>query len=918
MASLKLNGVSRNLLSSALLGLGAAAVFSFLYAAGVLSSFEERIYDIYLHFRPDRERIDSVVFLDVDDLAIAYNGIYPWPRSIPADGLLRLKEYGAKAAIFDIEYIDRGPQGVDIMYLDRGLGDDFFRSFSGIDTNVQDVLSAVTAGQIGRNDVAHYAGELSRMIDSERLNLFDKAQHVARDNDEYLAQALALFGRSWTTLNLQAFPLHGEQSRRRPVAEERFSYPVAASPDAYKGAGFVDILPSLLKFAESSMGAGFTNVEVDDDGVRRRVFLAQNVHDHWYLQLSFAPLINYLGKPEISLGKKKLTIKQAQMPDGMKKDISIPLDSKGRMMLDWPKTDYVDSYTHISFAVFSQLDEMEADLDLYSRALASAELGYFARFDSSLEPVGETINDICELLDASAAARSYAMENNSDDSFDAHISYRDTAYELIAGIIAADIENRIKTLSGLLCEEYPENAEAIENEAGYIIQLAGVLGANLMYHKELNEKNKEAFSDKFCILGRVDTGTTDYGANPFYGKYINVGTHGVVLDTILSESFIMPVNFLWIILFMLLIIPVFFIASARLTPVMRSITGFGTVFLFIAVTVLIFRFTGVFFGPMGTVLALLSAVIIREVISYAGSEKEKQFIRTAFSTYVSGDVVKEIISDPSRLQLGGTKRHMTAIFTDVKGFSTISEALGDPAKLVSLLNKYLSAMSDVVLAEKGTIDKYEGDAIIAFFGAPLELPDHALRACVSAITMKKLEIELNNEIMEHQLSPTPLLTRIGVNTGFMVAGNMGTANKMNYTIMGNAVNLAARLEGVNKQYGTWILASYDSVKETGDALLYRRLDRVRVVGITEPVRLCELVDLAGSATGRQNKLVSVFHQALDNFEKREWKIAGQGFKEALSIKDDDEPAKIYLDRCKKYFAAPPEDNWDGVYNMTSK
>jgi adenylate cyclase len=260
---------------------------------------------------------------------------------------------------------------------------------------------------------------------------------------------------------------------------------------------------------------------------------------------------------------------------------------------------------------------------------------------------------------------------------------------------------------------------------------------------------------------------------------------------------------------------------------------------------------------------------------------------------------------------------MTAIFTDVRSFSTISEQL-DPEHLVSLLNKYLGAMSDVILAEKGTIDKYEGDAIIAFFGAPLELKDHALHACLSAITMKKLETELNKTIMENNLSPLPLLTRIGINTGDMVAGNMGTANKMNYTIMGNAVNLAARLEGVNKQYGTWVLASESTIRETGDKLFHRKLDRVRVVGINEPVRLCELVDTAEHATSQQKQLIKVFHEALDDFEKRDWKKAVKGFKEALSINEEDEPSKISITRCNNFIKKPPEDSWDGVYNLSSK
>jgi class 3 adenylate cyclase len=314
---------------------------------------------------------------------------------------------------------------------------------------------------------------------------------------------------------------------------------------------------------------------------------------------------------------------------------------------------------------------------------------------------------------------------------------------------------------------------------------------------------------------------------------------------------------------------------------------------------------------------MTAAVIVRETIAFVGSENEKQFIRKAFSTYVSGDVVKELIADPSRLHLGGTKRHMTALFTDIQKFSGISEQL-DPEDLVSLLNRYLTAMSDVIHNEKGTIDKYEGDAIIAFFGAPLEIPDHALRACVSAIAMKRIEHELNKTIGEQNLSPAPLLTRIGITTGNMVAGNMGTENKMNYTIMGNTVNLAARLEGVNKQYGTWILASEDTIRETGDRLLARKLDRVRVVGIKEPVRLYELLETLENALPRQKRLVESFHQALDCFENRNWNQAAQGFKEVLSIVNDDPPAKKYLDRCVNCLTNPPPDTWDGVYTLTEK
>jgi adenylate cyclase len=801
--------------------------------------------------------------------------------------------------------------------LNQGLGNDFNRSFSEIGSAAQDFFSAMKSGRINREDIEHFENLFAALGRSEHRDLYERAKHVARDNDLYLAQAIALFGRSWSTINLWDIPLTGEQAERRPIAEQRFSYPVKATDDAHRGAGFPDILTALPIFSYASKGAGYTNVEIDTDGVRRRIYLTQNIHDHWYLQLTFAPLIDYLGRPDIILEKNRLTVKQAKFPNGVVKDIVIPLDYKGRMMLDWPREDYIGSYEHISFSSFSLLDEIEIELEYYSRALATADLLSFIQYDQSLNRVLFLLGSLFDYYDAKHEAKNLAMENTSDEYFDAYISFRTQIFSALNELTSFDVDKRFMELALIMGEDYPEYADYFEDEAYYISQLINAIRLNYEDYVRENERCDNILRNKFVIMGRTDTGTTDYGANPFHGKYINVGTHAVVLDTILSESFIIPLGNWWRIIIMVIFIPLFFVVSVGLSPVSRASLGFVVTFLIFVVAILLFRFTGIYWGPLGMIAAMIIAIITREIVAFAGSEKEKQFIRTAFSTYVSSDVVKEIISDPSRLQLGGTNRYMTAIFTDIKGFSTISEQL-TPEELVNLLNKYLSAMSDVVLAEKGTIDKYIGDAIVAFFGAPLDLPDHALRACVSAITMKKIEEELNVIVMEQKLSPIPLFTRFGINTGYMVAGNMGTANKMNYTIMGNTVNLSARLEGVNKQYGTSILASEVTMREAGDSLLYRNLDRVRVVGINEPVRLCELLDMVDAASDIDKKRVSVFHEALEHFENRGWKLAAEGFREVLVIKADDEPAKLYFDRSRKFMKTPPEESWDGVFNMTSK
>jgi adenylate cyclase len=922
---------------NALIGIGAALLFSLLYVVGALAPIEERLYDFFLRFRPKRERINDVVFLDVDDNAIAINGVFPWPRSVTADGLLRLKEHGARAAIFDIEFIDNAPPGVDSINLGK-LPSDFARSFSEINSAAQDVFSALGSGRLSRSDINDYAGAFSRLIDDEHNTLFGTAQSIVRNNDLYLAQASALYGRSWATLNLRSDKLDGEQAERRPMAEERFSYPIQAAPDAHPGP-FIDILPALPAFARTAKGAGFTNVHIDNDGIRRRIYLAQNIYDHWYLQLAFAPLINYFGSPEIVLNRQELIIKGAQFA-GKTKDIRVPLDSEGRMLLDWPTENYFESYEHISFADFSLMDAIEDELEEYSLGLGSAEFPFFAQFDSSLAVVPRIIADLAELYGAIPTVKALALENGSDESFSAYVDYRAQSRALIGEILAIDPAAKVKALALELGGQYPESAAAIQEEAGYIATLTENISINLARYEELSAKVEEKVRDHFCILGRVDTGTTDIGVNPFWGEYVNVGTHAVVLDTILSESFIVPLGLWWSVLFTLVFVPVFFIFTVRLAPLPRAVLGFTATILIALISLLTLRFTGFFFGPLGVLLAMISAVIIREIMSYAGSEQEKRFIQKAFSQYLSPKVIEQIIADPSQLKLGGEKREMTAIFTDVRSFSTISEALGDPTKLVELLTFYLTRMSDIVLDNQGTIDKYEGDAIIAFFGAPVRLDNHASLACRAAVKMKRTELEINREALAQGLitdkvmealtgkgiiksvgDPSPLFTRLGINTGDMVVGNMGTPNKMDYTIMGNAVNLAARLEGVNQQYNTGgILISEYTREHIGDEFILRPLSRVRVVGINTPLRLYELLDIREEAPPELAAMVKKWEDGFAAYERRDFAAAQSAFQSAFELNSADLVAQKYLARCTKYLMSPPEEQgWDdGVDNLTEK
>ncbi|MCL2211548.1 MAG: adenylate/guanylate cyclase domain-containing protein [Treponema sp.] len=473
---------------------------------------------------------------------------------------------------------------------------------------------------------------------------------------------------------------------------------------------------------------------------------------------------------------------------------------------------------------------------------------------------------------------------------------------------------------------------------GMDLDFGDYMTASGIWWKMLTPEN---FEDKYVFVGYNAQGLFDIFSTPISSVYPGVGNHITMLDNMLNNDFIyqnsQKVNLLVLFAVVVLIVCLT-IFSHRI-----SLSIAGTIIAFVIIVVgsfILYQFGGVW-APMVTYLAgTLAAFVTVTLYNYATEGSQKRFIKSAFSQYLSPKVVDQLILDPSQLKLGGEKREMTAIFTDIRAFSTFSEALGDPAKLVELLNFYLTKMSNIVLDNQGTIDKYEGDAIIAFFGAPIHFNNHASLACRATIKMKKAEAEINREALSLGLitpgvmqamakkgviksidDPHPIFTRLGINTGDMVVGNMGTPNKMDYTIMGNAVNLAARLEGVNKQYDTGgILISEYTRAHIGDEFILRPLSRVRVVGINTPLRLYELLDIAQEAEPELSEMVKSWEQAFNFYENKDFLAAQNIFQSICRKNETDMAAKKYLNRCVKFIASPPDDKtWDdGVDNLTEK
>lgn len=335
-----------------------------------------------------------------------------------------------------------------------------------------------------------------------------------------------------------------------------------------------------------------------------------------------------------------------------------------------------------------------------------------------------------------------------------------------------------------------------------------------------------------------------------------------------------------------------------------------------AASYMLFAYGNYVVAVIGPSLAIVLGFVGATAYNYVTERKQKALIKGMFSQYVNPAFVEELVNHPEKLRLGGERKELTVLFSDVAGFTTISESL-TPEKLVALLNDYLSIMTDIVFATGGTLDKYEGDAIMAFWGAPIPQDDHALRACRAALEMQKALIRIRGR-WEREGKPY-INVRIGLSTGDMVVGNMGGRGKFDYTVMGDSVNLGSRLEGANKEYGTNIMISQKTYEHVKNDVIARELDLLVVKGKTEPIAVYELVGLASdSIPPSYENFLKYYNLGLQHYRRKEWEAAIAAFQEALKYEPDDHPSKMYISRVRAYQESPPPPEWNGVFILKTK
>jgi len=429
---------------------------------------------------------------------------------------------------------------------------------------------------------------------------------------------------------------------------------------------------------------------------------------------------------------------------------------------------------------------------------------------------------------------------------------------------------------------------------------------------------------RVILVGTTATGAYDIRSTPFDPVSPGVEIHANVIEDVLRGRFVIKPHWLrqfdlWMIILLGFVFGAALAFLKGLSGVFFTVAAIG---IYLGAGQFVFVRHGIPLGVVYHTLSMLSSFTAVGLFHFMTEAREKRRIRSAFDLYLEPSVARLVSEDPSRLRLHGEKAELTVLFADLRDFTSRSESL-EPERLVEFMNEYFGVMTEEIFQHGGLLDKYIGDAIMALWGAPVSTANHALKACEAALDMAgRLDgLQSTWQRIASSDGAAPSLPRlgmgVGINTGPMVVGNIGSTRRFNYTVLGDAVNFASRLEACNKLYGTRILVGENTRIAVGNAFVLREIDSVRVKGKRLPVRIWELLARRSEA-GALVTFASRFEEALRVYHGREWPRALDLFERFCIEYPTDTTARIYLERCQSLIEHPPGDAWDGVYTFATK
>ncbi|MBI4577777.1 MAG: CHASE2 domain-containing protein [Planctomycetes bacterium] len=726
-------------------------------------------------------------------------------------------------------------------------------------------------------------------------------------------EARALF-RYETRIAETAIAAAWERAQARRTTIERFSRRV--DPALYQGVRVGQALePGIAQFVDATFDSGFVSVLPDaEDGNLRRVPLVALYGDRLFFQIAFTAVCEYLGvdvKQDVEvIPGEAVIIHGARYPEAAGPvDVRIPVDEKCQLLLSWAgswRSDLRNIFHHVPYRQVTEYWQLKEIIrDNYLGMVRHLTDGRFRQYLEASAFAGTHPEDHAYLLRNLGLSVSAERTELIFGPFAGREAVVEQAFDALMAATAARLEGRLP----------PSIKKSIETDLATFQTLKEKAANEQQRRAEVARTLTDIAQGRICMLGDVHTGSTDLKPTPLHPVFPGVGLHTNLMNSILQRSFVYRASGLTnaaVLLGVGLVVAV--LLSIWSPLVTATITVLSAVGYFLAARYL-FDARGLWLDVVGPEMSILLNFAVISAWRQLTEERQKRRIRGAFALYLHPEVISQVEKDPKSLKLGGEKREMTVFFSDVAGFTTISESLA-PEALVDLLNEYLTAMSDIIMASGGTVDKYEGDAIMAFWGAPVWQEDHARRACWAALDNLAALYRMREKWMAE--GKPSLDARVGLNTGPMVVGNMGSASRFNYTVMGDAVNQGSRFEGANKQYGTHIMVSERTVELAAAHIEVRELDLLRVKGKALPIRVFELMAKKGELDPRAAQAREAYAEGLKLYRARRFGEAVAGFETALGLVPGDGPSDTYLDRCRSYQEAPPPEDWDGVYVMTTK
>ncbi len=856
--------------------------------------------------------------IEIDDMTLEVEGRWQnWTRVEYVDVVRILGEYGADRVGFDIYF----PEHITKLLTEKQI-----RGLSTIDSDGIEKLLAE----------ADYDARFGRAI--------------AEADNVYLAQYL-IVKEEEEDAELQYPPLEPDQEQvLKQIRDNSPRLMVPAEESTITKATYFE--PPIAVLRDPARGFSYAQTTEDFDGARRRYPVVFQYKDILFPSIGLNVACDQLQVPlntvQVWPGDHVL-LPQARLADGSVRDIRIPIDEHGTMNVNWAgrwEETFV-RYPHLALRRAAQRHDREMVLDKIKELVAEdpalrrnprplpgrmAELGYTdgSAVRSALVTwmqAGGIEAAVRKDPDQDAAAfwASKGVQNPQDAQL--------TMYEQIRrnNRIAQLIEETPDVDLAALQTAFPDDDGDDLQQSLYFVRHHLVDGkvdpsvrplyfypypsaqGRLMTRDELN--------GKILFYGQTATGSTDLSVIPFQGNYPMVGIYSNVINTIFNETFISRTP-IWARVALTLMLG---LAMSIVVPRLKVLQGallIGALGLLYSILV-IYSFThGIWLEFIGPMLTIVAGYLVLTIYGYIIKEREKEFVQGAFGHYLSPAVVEQIMENPDMVnQLGGEERVMTAFFSDIASFSTISECL-TPAELVDFINGYLTEMCDIIEQYGGTIDKFEGDAIVAFFGAPLYYEDHASRAVMACIDQQRMLVELRKRWNEPGAIPPRLeelrdrwqgqgrtfaQVRIGITAGPMIVGNMGSRSRTDYTMMGDTVNLAARFESGQKIYGTNIMVNDQIYEQVKDLVEARQLDLIQVVGKEEPVVAYEVLERKGDLGEDMMQVLDLYNKGLEAYWKYEFSEAREFFEQALEIVPDDGPSALYADRCEEFAINPPED-----------